>query len=238
MGGIQGQEWRPVTPLFPSSSMSALGFIRLRMAIWREAIWPPIGIQNHLLEEECWLYPLACTSSDRCVLHPCSALPCCPPPSCQPHTAMVANDDSIELPVDSILSKSVIANDINVVPASNFAWLTSKTATYMVPPSTTPVALAALTFSNQGLVGLNPAANAALKPGVVITFMYYVQGNVAGLPKSNNATVTITIAAPGDHAAHCCLVLHGTMECGTAWYCRQGYGTAAGSARGLALPGP
>lgn len=114
---------------------------------------------------------------------------------------MVANDDDITLPVDSILSRNVAANDINMRPPSSFVWVTSKPATYAVPPSTTPVALAALSFSSQGLISLNPAANAALRPGVVITFMYYVQANVAGLPKSNNATVTITIAAAGEHAA-------------------------------------
>lgn len=125
-------------------------------------------------------------------------------PTATPSTGPIAVDDALRVPADRLLQTNVTSNDVNVSPLSNFAFYVVQTATYTTSASSTPVALPAgsLQLGTGGQVYFNPFTAGSLKAGTVVTFVYNIQPPyLAGTrppPRSNNATVTITITDPGE----------------------------------------
>lgn len=120
-------------------------------------------------------------------------------PTATPSTATIAVDDFFSVPADRLLQTNVSFNDVNASPLSSYAFFVVKSATYTTPASSTPVALSGgLAFGTGGVLSLNPFLAGSLKPGTQVTFVYNIQPQRAGVPRTNNATVIINITEPSE----------------------------------------
>jgi hypothetical protein len=107
----------------------------------------------------------------------------------------MAADDFFTVPADKVLNTNVTSNDTGTAP-TGYAWTMVRQPAYLTPGSTTPVPLSGgFSFSAAGIVSFSPAAAGNLKPGTVVTFVYLVTNTANGV-RTNNATVTITVADP------------------------------------------